>query len=371
MKSRKPLFFVLVILGLLGWWYWPSQPKSPSMEKPSAAAAIKPTVPMVNVTTQSTSPTPRPPSVARATAVSVPTSNLASMPPGTIIAMGAIDSKEAQATLATYQNAWNAANSKPQDLYGRVIDQFGNPVAGATVEGNVMFERGMNKTSVETHTTTTDANGLFQFTGLHGANLGTSVRKPGYEIDVHGKAYTDAIGGGQSTATNRATYTMYKLQGAEPMVHAQFMQGGIPCDGTSISFNLLTGKKDDPQKDLIGTLVRNPVNIKPGIPFDYSLTLAVPEGGLIAANDLYPYEAPNSGYQQSIVIDHPAAIKGWSPIIEQWYYFKARSGTVYGRIKVHLTADYDGPVTHLELDIYANPSGSRNLEFDPNKQVRP
>ena len=40
-------------------------------------------------------------------------------------------------------------------------------------------------------------------------------------------------------------------------------------------------------------------------------------------------------------------------------------------MKVQLTADYEKPPTHFEMEVYVNPSGSRNLEFDPAKQIRP
>jgi hypothetical protein len=67
----------------------------------------------------------------------------------------------------------------------------------------------------------------------------------------------------------------------------------------------------------------------------------------------------------------PASAKNWTASFEHSYYFMARDGKIFGRVAVHLVGDYVTPPTHFELEVYVNPGGSRNLEFDEAKQVKP
>jgi hypothetical protein len=158
---------------------------------------------------------------------------------------------------------------------------------------------------------------------------------------------------------------MWKLQGAEPMVHTS-IQSGLACDGTPRKFDPLTGRRD--AGDLVATLTRNPVNIDGGKRFDWALTLGIEGGGLIPINDLYPNEAPADGYQSSVAINMPSDAKNWTPSVVQSYYIF--DGKNYGRITINIMANYQPPPTHFEIDSYVNPAGSRNLEFDQTKQVR-
>jgi hypothetical protein len=152
------------------------------------------------------------------------------------------------------------------------------------------------------------------------------------------------------------------------MVHVK-AQAGVACDGSPVTFNLLTGKRDA-QGDLIVRLTRNPVNIVRGKPFDWSITLEISSGGLQEITDLYPNEAPRDGYQSTITMNFPANMPKWSAWLNHPFYFRSRGGQVYGRMNVSITADFQPPPTFFSTEIYANPAGSRNLEFDPDKQIR-
>ncbi len=143
-----------------------------------------------------------------------------------------INSQAGQARIQLFQSRWSAANANPIDYFGRVVDQYGEPVVGATVAGNVMLIAGYDNTPYEHHATTTDNNGLFQFAGLHGVNIGIVISKVGYEIGGHGEGFKGPASGLQSTPTDRAVFTMWKLRGAEPMVHWPRVSAKLPCDGT-------------------------------------------------------------------------------------------------------------------------------------------
>jgi hypothetical protein len=143
----------------------------------------------------------------------------------------------------------------------------------------------------------------------------------------------------------------------------------IPCDGSVTKFDLLTGKKN-PDGDLIVNLTRNPLNIDRRRPFNWSVTLEIPNGGVQEISNIYPNEAPAEGYQPTMTLDFPTNKAGWQPEFQHAYYFKSKDGQVYGRMTINIMANFQPPPTLFDVEIYANPAGSQNLEFDWKKQIR-
>ena len=105
-------------------------------------------------------------------------------------------------------------DNQSQDFYGKVIDQNGQPVAGADVSTavNLVIGRG------NVQKTQTDAAGLFQFTGLRGQSLNITLGKKGFQIEGHGLGQHN---GTDTDPDNRVVFTMWKLTGPEPMIHDQ------------------------------------------------------------------------------------------------------------------------------------------------------
>jgi len=258
-------------------------------------------------------------------------------------------------------------NAKSQDFYGKVIDQYGQPVVGANVTGYLRSDEGfgINDEKVEEFKTQTDAEGQFQFTGLHGARFGQKVSKDGYEMGSEG--YIKQTGS-KTSPNDRATFTMWKFRGAEPMVHPS-IHAYIPCDGSITKFDLFTGKKNS-NGEMAVSLTRNPVNIDRRRSFNWSVTLEIPNGGFQEITNLYPNEAPVEGYQSTMTLDFSTNMVGWQPDFNHAYYFKSKDGQVYGRMAINIMANFQPPPTLFAVEIYANPAGSRNLEFDPKKQIR-
>ena len=148
------------------------------------------------------------------------------------------------------------------------------------------------------------------------------------------------------------------------------VQSTLPRDGTKNVFNLINGRKDM-AGDLCAQLVREPLDIAPENlrqPFNWSLTLAVTNGGLLEyTNQPYPYEAPAGGYQKVVTLNLPANMIGWQSWAERNYYFNA--GQIYGRMTIEVHAGAPTHEAYFEIKTFANPNGSRNLEFDPSKQI--
>jgi hypothetical protein len=71
-----------------------------------------------------------------------------------------------------------------------------------------------------------------------------------------------------------------------------------------------------------------------------------------------------------MTFDFPADMPNWTYSFAPSFYFESGNGQVYGRMSVKIMADFQPPPTLFDAEIYANPAGSRNLEFDPSKQIR-
>ena len=270
---------------------------------------------------------------------------------------------------ASMQAIWAGENAKAQDFYGRVMDQYGNPVTEVEVTGNLALIKGFDVPERKTVIRVlTDAKGEFQITGIRGWELGVIPRKLGYELASNTTARTLPPGGKTSPAL-RAVFTMWKLKAAEPMVHKEIV-AGLPCDGSAMTLDLLTGRRVANGGDLTIRMTRKPINIDRSGTFDWSVNFTVNGGGLVEISDLYPNEAPVEGYEPSITRSTRAGPPYFTGnALDQWYYLKSRDGQVFGRVRVHITADYQPPPVRLEIDAFVNPSASRNLQYDPSSQL--
>jgi hypothetical protein len=258
-------------------------------------------------------------------------------------------------------------NLKGQNFFGKVIDQNSSPVPDADVSGYLRSDEGMGTydEKVEEFKTRTDSEGLFQFTELHGARFGEKVSKSGYEMNSGG--YIKPIGL-KTSANDRATFIMYKLRGAEPMVHKEF-ESRVPYNGTGTLFDLVAGKKTA-GGNLKVVLSRSPLKIRRGWDkYDWNLKIETINGGLIAESDAYPNWAPGKGYKSSFETTMSSNAVPWVGEFKQDFYVKNKEGS-YGHMLIDLSTDSMRPDTGITIQTWFNPSGSQNLEFDPKKQIR-
>ncbi len=263
---------------------------------------------------------------------------------------------------AIIQSIMDSRNAKSLDFYGKIVDQNNQAVSDVKVTARVGLYISITHSGGKHYETRSDSGGKFSFVGIHGAGAGFTLEKEGYIYDQI-QASSSRPDDYAPDPNNPVIFHMWRQKGAEPMSHAE-VHASVPCDGTSASFNLLTGRPTGP---LTVTLTRNPVNIDRSKPFNWTLTIGVTNGGIVANNDIYPNEAPTDGYQQSITIEMPTNVKDWTPTVSGSYYIK--SGQAYGRMTIGGMANFQPPPTAFDADIYLNPSGSRNLEFDPAKQI--
>lgn len=259
-------------------------------------------------------------------------------------------------------------NDIPIVFYGRVEDQFGNPVESAAINFNVRVMNGQEST-VNRGQVMTDGNGFFTITGYRGQDLGVMPEKAGYTLASTSTLFKYSHLEDRPYVPNQNNPTvikMWKLQGAEPLIHFSF-KARIPHDDTSVVFDLHTGKIVDAGGDLIIRL-KCPLEPSSNQQYDWQATIQPVDGGIVSSDVRLESRlgAPDSGYDSEFDINYQKDVKPWSSTFHGGFYFKDHGGSDYGEFDVGIIiyAIKDGFVP-ITLDGYINPAGSRNLEIDP------
>jgi len=347
MKRRRILFAigVTVALAFVWWWMQPAKMSEPlpTTSKPSASEQA--------VAKLSTSVAPQ------------------------------IQAEKKKAVIKQIEGAFSA----PIAFYGRVIDQNGDPVAGASVGYSPVD----NFISSNTHYTgASDAGGYFSIENIKGIALSVGVEKQGYYpvSDKYDKSpsssATFAYGMGPDsyrqsppTKDKPAIFVLQKKGETVPLVHVSSRQIDVPKTGQPLSIDLATGKTAQGSLQVASWMGES---IDPRRynqrRFDWRYQLSIPGGGLIERKGQFDFEAPSDGYQPAIEINMPANAEKWASQPTKEYFAKLADGR-YARFSINF---YPGALNgHPEdrnmvvLESYVNPKpGSRNLELDPAKVVK-
>lgn len=259
----------------------------------------------------------------------------------------------------------------PVTFYGKVVDQYGDPVTQANVH-LAANDKPWGKSSK--YNRSTDGQGLFHISGIHGITLSVIIKKTGYyELpERNGQRgswgnfdYAGAGVGGphRPDENNPVTFVLYKQGVLEPLIKIGRKQFKVSRDGIPTVINL--------NPKLSGNVHQMTVkcwNKEKGKPpgqrqYDWTLEIAVPQGGLIQRNDAFDFIAPLEGYQPSETIHVSASLPlgVWRDTVMRSYFVKFNDG-VMARVDIEMIAHGD----HFVLwKSYLNPKvGSRNLESD-------
>jgi len=255
-------------------------------------------------------------------------------------------------------------NTTPQDFYGRVIDQYGKPVAGVPFEATVKVKEFLgDHAKVQRQSTQSDAAGRFQFTGMHGIKLILNATMDGYSANQVGLAVREK----KTSPDDRADVLIWKFKEKLPPLpykRACVLMDDLQCDGTPLKEHVVFSGVADVagmnHDDMQFTLMRSPLRLQPGeTNWDWTLKIEAPNDGLVAQNDPYPYWATNSGYQPVYEASMKASDAGWHGYVTQSFYFKNWQG-LYGTMAVQL---HTGTTpAKLRVVLLINPDGTQNLQ---------
>ncbi|MBB5353968.1 hypothetical protein HNR46_004239 [Haloferula luteola] len=258
-------------------------------------------------------------------------------------------------------------------IYGKVVDQFGKPVAGAKVQLNPINRL---EDSYGKKTVITDDDGRFSAEGLHGNSLGISAEKKGYlRIPRMSSLSSSAMlgyergGGGtgdrHADPSNPIVLELLKIGLIEPMIHVDKKRWTLPVDGTQKKIAL----DSEEGRGTHGIEVRflstwnqlpmdNEINSKL---FDWSFEIRVPGGGVAWDQSDLEFEAPATGYEESVRYEYSATMPRteWEPFRQGRYFVKFADDT-YGRIQFSIDGGSDRSPLYMESWLSMKP-GSRNL----------
>ncbi len=254
-------------------------------------------------------------------------------------------------------------------FWGCVVDQNGNPIAGAKVSLSCRTWQAQPLDANASQTKTelaTDEAGRFQIGGMTGDRLTIDdVVKPGYLLSPRAKktfAFANSPKPFFADPNVPEIIRMWKQGQHEPTVSQEGFYGFQP-DGRAYVVDLLTGKSVEgnaEQGDLRVRITR-PAKIKPREKYPWVLEIAAVDGGLVEAGDDYLYQAPEAGYLSAVKIVMNPEQAGWTSVLKKAYYLKSRGGKVYGAIQMTVRPNY-GNGSSMQTESVLNSNGSRNLE---------
>jgi hypothetical protein len=288
--------------------------------------------------------------------------------------------------------------NQPVEFYLRVIDQHDNPVAGAgltaalsRVDENKLKPKNFLHLQMgdeivhEPLRLESDTDGWIRFHGRTGKavfwdnlakegylwstplSLGSLVFEPGKRRALGSLEMADAF-----DPSKGYTFHMWKKGEAERLVPISI---GVNLDvkdhGEWVSnyfVRFLPPKVEWTNfagADLMIQGIRR-LTGDPNRRFEFTFTMSVPSGGILFTSDAYPYRAPSGGYQTSWSFENKP--QNYPPDFP-WTkaaYVKLRGGAMYAGLQVGFCSNTG---FNFSFTGYLNPTGSRNLEPDPEKLI--
>ena len=273
----------------------------------------------------------------------------------------------------TPQERWATISeqiNRPLLFYGKLEDQFGNPVSDAQVTGFVTVWDGYAGQHSK-FTTTSDTSGFFKLDPGKGQMLGIMPHKIGYALASMAGRIDNSSGEEKPPAdpNSPVVIEMWKLQGAEPLL--KFNQRyKLPFTPTPINIDLLTGKVVPSGGDIRLTVSRSPGIVSERTLQDWGIKIEAVDGGLMDSDgqERIIYWAPESGYQAEYEFTFSTKPQyGWNGGFTKGFFIKSRNGQVYSKLGISFAINQtpDEPMD-ISFSGIANTNGSRNWEGDPN-----
>jgi hypothetical protein len=281
------------------------------------------------------------------------------------------------------------------NFYGKVVDENSQPVAGATAhfewDGTATNKNASDFSDVPkiSADVTTDNDGLFSLTGKFGTQLDISVGKLGYyssrtnrnaDYFKYSQAnLSDLLGVSEVFDPNSNNPVLYFLRkqgvGADSLVTSQYgvrngLGATVPKDGTPVKVDLLHQKVGSGPMEIMQKKPEFPAHggaFESLSPSDrakllsatnWSLTMAISDGGFIEESDEFAFNPPESGYQSVVKYNFQKGETNWTINFQKDYYIRFGSPPLYGHLHLETWADSSSVIFTYVI----NPDGSRNLE---------
>lgn len=263
-------------------------------------------------------------------------------------------------------------------FWGLVVDQDGKPIDGVKIVGHVMrgymAAPGYISESPDEFEALSRDDGRFAITGLQGSLMEiTKISKDGYKpFPTNRWSFTfyDSSPSSIFKADSNAPviFRMWKNAGAERLIYGDRFYKIVP-DGRIYGIDLLNGQTmNDGARDLL-VEIKRPHTVNTSIRYTWSFKIECVRGGVVEAADDFMYLAPEDGYQPAYTFVLEQAHPEWSDRVSKRFFVKSRDGQVYSRMEVEVISKYQDNAV-FSVKSFANPAGSRNLEYDPAQTIK-
>jgi len=296
-----------------------------------------------------------------------------------------------------YYQAGFKSGMQDVNFYGRIVDQYGEPVMGAKVTyglGGAFLApgKGMGQT-------VTDAEGRFEIHNEGGSLSLDKVEHPDIDfqyplptvntdssllwpknLSMSFYGYQPTQGGGEALWTDTTSdtpyvFTAWRVENYEDVLTGNINGYYVP-DGRIYTLNF-EGRQFKERKiegiadgHLRVSCTRGPMQHHRDW-VDWQVTLSPVEGGIQITDDLYMNLAPESGYQPSLTIETRTDSPNYKQQLRnQRYFFTAHNGQVHGSLFLHIDPHiYDTSSQYgcrININYFkVNTSSSRNLAVKP------
>lgn len=264
----------------------------------------------------------------------------------------------------------------PITMYGKVVDQYGQPVAGARVSmviaGGGTYAPGTGLTAY-----TTDSDGMFH------------IEAKGQEISISdvdhpqvAQLMYETRGGYRRTGAQRLkaisshgeefSWQSYSSPEKPYLVHVWRVSEFEDVKKGGTAFIPEPNGEPDKRAGIVVTCRREPMEKnkhwreqKGG----WSVTFEPIEGGIQQTDDLYLNEAPSDGYKRKITVSMKRTDPDYRVRIvpARRYYYTAHNGEWYGSFSASFEPYMLKDKCLVNADIKYNPNGSRNLAMKPRR----
>lgn len=254
----------------------------------------------------------------------------------------------------------------PIRFYGKVLDENGHPVAGATAS---FIWTDMSPQGSSTAEAVSDGAGHFSLEGVQGKRLQVRVSKEGY--------YTDPTNTFSFEYAAFFEQNYYEPNPENPILFRLRKMGDVPTDllvresligitpnGTALPIDLRAARKGSPGDVAVSITRSGP---EEGKRYNWSVAIAGINGaGLIESDAPFMFEAPEEGYLRQYNYQFEAGSSDWQSQLRKKYYARSSDGKIYASLEIKFMPKYqDGAAARIRF--FVNPTGSRNLEYPPNK----
>ena len=251
---------------------------------------------------------------------------------------------------------------QPIDFYGKVVDESNQPVMDATVDyqWNDQSPSGSSKRTVAT-----DSGGSFS---IHetGKRVCITVSKLAYYTpkteNVMCYEYANPSDGlFTPDEKNPVVFHLRKKRPGVVLITSKLGMSPdfsfhIPRDGTSIKLDVLHRKTGDSGQIEISQQKPDYASWKQAA--SWSFMMQIPNGGFVEANDEFPFEAPETGYQPTVQFNFQNGTTNWAQNLTKNYYIEFGNPPQFGYIQIQTGISMGGAIVTYAI----NPTGSRNLE---------